>query len=199
MNFNLPSQSVFTRFVKSARLVPRAKVDSDHRLRGAAERSFPDLTRSFWDYQIHGRGVRTTCRDVVLAAIKADQLDEINASVNKGRPAVLTIDVAPMALSNALSLQLTASSPGCSLLIDIGARTDKPLFFVEGKACLQPQHTSVGGSTISAAIARGAQAGRHALWESEDREGALSGSRRQLMPSPMTPAKPRSPRSSAIR
>ena len=89
--------------------------------------------------------------DVVLVAIKAEQLDEINASVNKGGLRSLAIDVAPMALSNAFRYNYSELS-GCSLLIDIGARTTN-LVFVEGKRVFS-RSIPVGGSTISAAIAK---------------------------------------------
>ena len=51
-----------------------------------------------WDYQIMGEA-KDNQWDVVLVAIKADQLDEINASVNKGGLRTLTIDVADGALN----------------------------------------------------------------------------------------------------
>ncbi|HEY5741024.1 MAG TPA: pilus assembly protein PilM, partial [Terrimicrobiaceae bacterium] len=84
-------------------------------------------------------------------AIKADQLDEINASVNKGGLRGSVVDVAPMALSNAFRYNYSELS-GCSLLIDIGARTTN-LIFVEGKRVFS-RSIPVGGSTISASIAK---------------------------------------------
>ncbi len=110
---------------------------------------FP-IDEVIWDYQIMGES-KENIWDVALVAIKADQLDEINASVNKGGLKSFVIDVAPMALSNAFRYNYSDLS-GCSLLIDIGARTTN-LVFVEDKRVFS-RSIPVGGSTISAAISK---------------------------------------------
>jgi type IV pilus assembly protein PilM len=147
-NFSLPSQSVFTRFVKLPGSSP-SEVDSIIGFEAQQNVPFP-IDEVIWDYQIMGEA-KNNLWDVVLVAIKADQLDEINASVNKGGLRGFVIDVAPMALSNAFRYNYSELN-GCSLLIDIGARTTN-LIFVEGKRVFS-RSIPVGGSTISAAIAR---------------------------------------------
>ncbi len=147
-NVNLPSQSVFTRFVKLPGSSP-AEVDSIIGFEAQQNVPFP-IDEVVWDYQIMGEA-KDNQWDVVLVAIKADQLDEINASVNKGGLRSQAIDVAPMALSNAFRYNYSELT-GCSLLIDIGARTTN-LVFIEGKRVFS-RSIPVGGNTISAAIAK---------------------------------------------
>jgi type IV pilus assembly protein PilM len=148
VNFSLPSQSVFTRFVKLPGSSPE-EVDSIIGFEAQQNVPFP-IDEVVWDYQIMGEA-KDNQWDVVLVAIKADQLDEINASVNKGGLRSLAIDVAPMALSNAFRYNYSELA-GCSLLIDIGARTTN-LIFVEGKRVFS-RSIPVGGNTISAAIGK---------------------------------------------
>jgi type IV pilus assembly protein PilM len=148
VTFSLPSQSVFTRFVKLPGSSPE-EVDSIIGFEAQQNVPFP-IDEVVWDYQIMGEA-KDNQWDVVLVAIKADQLDEINASVNKGGLRSLTIDVAPMALSNAFRYNYSELT-GCSLLIDIGARTTN-LIFIENKRVFS-RSIPVGGSTISAAIAK---------------------------------------------
>jgi type IV pilus assembly protein PilM len=148
VTFSLPSQSVFTRFVKLPGSSPE-EVDSIIGFEAQQNVPFP-IDEVVWDYQIMGEA-KDNQWDVVLVAIKADQLDEINASVNKGGLRTLTIDVAPMALSNAFRYNYSELT-GCSLLIDIGARTTN-LIFIESKRVFS-RSIPVGGSTISAAIAK---------------------------------------------
>jgi type IV pilus assembly protein PilM len=146
--FSLPSQSVFTRFVKLPGASPE-EVDAIIGFEAQQNVPFP-IDEVVWDYQIMGEA-KDNQWDVVLVAIKADQLDEINASVNKGGLRTLTIDVAPMALSNAYRYNYSELT-GCSLLIDIGARTTN-LVFIENKRVFS-RSIPLGGSTISAAIAK---------------------------------------------
>ena len=148
VTFSLPAQSVFTRFVKLPGSSP-AEVDSIIGFEAQQNVPFP-IDEVVWDYQIMGEA-RDHQWDVVLVAIKADQLDESNASVKKGGLRSFSIDVAPMALSNAFRYNYSELA-GCSLLIDIGARTTN-LVFVEGKRVFS-RSIPVGGSTISAAIAK---------------------------------------------
>ena len=64
---------------------------------------------------------------VVLVAIKADLLDEINGAVEETGLRTSIVDVATMALYNAFRYNYSGLT-GCSLLVDIGARTTNLLF-----------------------------------------------------------------------
>ncbi|HRJ73108.1 MAG TPA: pilus assembly protein PilM [Terrimicrobiaceae bacterium] len=148
INFSLPSQSVFTRFVK----LPGGTPDEVASIIGfEAQQNVPfPIDEVVWDYQIMGES-KDNNWDVALVAIKADQLGETNTSVNKGGFRSSVIDVAPMALYNAFRYNY-GDLTGCSLLIDIGARTTN-LIFIEGQRVFS-RSIPVGGNTISAAIAK---------------------------------------------
>jgi len=148
IHFCLPSHSVFTRFVKLPGSSPEEVADV---IGFEAQQNVPfPIDEVVWDYQLMGQAKGNTW-DVALVAIKADQLDEANAAVNKAGFKSSTIDVAPMALYNSFRYNY-GDVTGCSILIDIGARTTN-LIFVEGQR-LFSRSIPVGGCTVSAAIAK---------------------------------------------
>ena len=147
-NVCLPSQSVFARFVKLPGKTP-GEVDSIIGFEAQQNVPFP-IDEVVWDYQIMG-GPKENVWDVALVAIKAEQLDEINASINGGGLRSFIFDVAPMALSNAFRYNY-GDLNGCTLLIDIGARTTN-LVFVEGKRVFS-RSIPVGGNSISSPFPR---------------------------------------------
>jgi len=148
VNFCLPSQSVFTRFVKLPGATP-AEVDDIIGFEAQQNVPFP-IDEVVWDYQIMGEPKENSW-DVALVAIKADQLGETNTAVNTAGFRSSVIDVSPMALYNAFRYNYCELT-GCSLLVDIGARTTN-LIFIEGQRVFS-RSIPVGGSTISAAIAK---------------------------------------------
>src|SRR5207245_6222546 len=103
-----------------------------------------------WDYQLVGGGGQEQIQ-VVLVAIKADLLDEINGAVEETGLRTSIVDVATMALYNAFRYNYSGLS-GCSLLVDIGARTTNLLFIEPPK--IFSRNIPVGGSSITAAIAK---------------------------------------------
>src|SRR5439155_951106 len=80
-----------------------------------------------------------------------DLLDEINTGVEDAGLRTFIVDVAPMALYNAFRYNYSDLS-GCSLLVDIGARTTNVLFIESGKVF--SRSLPIGGNSITAAIAR---------------------------------------------
>jgi len=148
VNFCLPAQSVFSRFVK---LPGSAPEDVGAIIAFEAQQNVPfPIDEVVWDYQIMG-GQRDGNWDVVLVAMKSDQLGEVADSVNAGGLKPNIIDVAPMAVYNAFRYNYPEAT-GCSLIVDIGARTTN-LIFVEGERVFS-RSIPVGGSTISAAVAK---------------------------------------------
>lgn len=125
VNYALPAQSVFARFVK---LPPLGQEKLDKIISFEAQQNVPfPLDEVVWDYQIVGGGMGEEIQ-VVLVAIKIDLLDQINAAVEGAGLQTSIVDIAPMALYNAFRY----SYPGiadCSLLLDIGARTTNILFY----------------------------------------------------------------------
>jgi len=148
VNVCLPSQSVFTRFVR----LPGATADDVTSIIGfEAQQNVPfPIEEVVWDHQIMGHQ-RGETWDVVLVAMKADQLTEIIDAIGRGGLKARTIDVAPMALFNAFRYSYPEAT-GCSLVVDIGARTTN-LLFIEGERAFS-RSIPVGGSTISAAVAK---------------------------------------------
>lgn len=148
VNFCLPAQSVFARFVKLPGGVPE---DVSAIIAFEAQQNVPfPIDEVVWDYQIMG-DQRDGSWDVALVAIKSDQLSEVADSVARGGLKPATIDLAPMAVFNAFRYNYPEAS-GCSLLIDIGARTTN-LIFAEGGRVFS-RSIPVGGNSISAAVAK---------------------------------------------
>jgi type IV pilus assembly protein PilM len=144
----LPSQSVFSRFVK----LPGATAQDVAGIIGfEAQQNVPfPIDEVVWDYQIMGEK-RNDSWDVVLVAIKADHLEETVGAVKRGGLGINGIDFAPTALYNAYRYNYPGDS-GCALLIDIGARTTNLVFCENSR--LFCRSIPIGGSAITAAIAK---------------------------------------------
>src|SRR5438874_13770614 len=148
VNYAIAGQSVFARFVK----LPSAEEEKiDRIIAFEAQQNVPfPIDEVVWDYQLVGAGAEEQIQ-VVLVAIKADLLDEINAAVEGSRLRSAIVDVAPMALYNAFRYSYSDLT-GCSLLVDIGARTTNLLFIESSKVF--SRSVPIGGSSITAAIVK---------------------------------------------
>jgi type IV pilus assembly protein PilM len=148
VNYALPAQSVFARFVKLPAL-EQEKLEKIIAFEAQQNVPFP-IDDVVWDYQLVGGGIEEQTQ-VILVAIKIDLLDDITAGVEEAGLHTATIDVAPMALYNAFRYSYPNAN-GCSLLVDIGARTTNVLFIEAGR--IFSRSLPIGGSAITAAIAR---------------------------------------------
>ncbi len=149
VNYAISGQSVFTRFVK---LPPVEESQVSQIITFEAQQNVPfPITEVVWDYQLVEGSAQDHKLEVVLVAIKSDLLDELNASVEESGFSTNIVDVAPMALYNAFRYNCSDRA-GCSLLIDIGARTTN-LIFVEPLKVFT-RGIQIGGTTITAAIAK---------------------------------------------
>jgi len=148
VNYALPAQSVFARFVKLPGL-EKEKLEKIIAFEAQQNVPFP-IDDVVWDYQLVGGGLEEQIQ-VVLVAIKIDLLEDINAGVEEAGLHTSTIDVAPMALYNAFRYSYPSVNE-CSLLVDIGARTTNVLFIEPRK--IFSRSLPIGGSAITAAIAR---------------------------------------------
>jgi type IV pilus assembly protein PilM len=148
VNYALPAQSVFARFVKLPPL-EQEKVDKIIAFEAQQNVPFP-ISEVVWDYQVVGGGLGEQIQ-VILVAIKVDLLDGINAAVEEVGLQTSIVDIAPMALYNAFRYSYPDIS-GCSMLVDIGARTTNVLFIEPGKVF--SRSLPIGGSTITTAITR---------------------------------------------
>src|SRR2546423_5740570 len=148
VNYALPAQSVFARFVK---LPPLGQQKLEKIISFEAQQNVPfPLDEVVWDYQLVGGGLGEQIQ-VVLVAIKVDLLDQINEAVEGTGLQTFIVDIAPMALYNAFRYSYPEVGD-CSLLLDIGARTTNILFIESGRIFLRS--IPLGGSAITAAIAR---------------------------------------------
>jgi type IV pilus assembly protein PilM len=148
VNYAVPAQCVFARFVKLPAL-DATKIDKIIAFEAQQNVPFP-IDEVVWDYQLVGGGLGEQIQ-VVIVAIKRDLLDEVNNAVEQTALKTHIIDVASMALYNAFR----HSYPGlrdCALLLDIGARTTNILFIEPGRFFLRS--IPLGGSAITTAIAR---------------------------------------------
>src|SRR5206468_12681828 len=98
VNYAVPSQSVFARFVKLPAL-DAAKIDKVIAFKMQQNVPFP-IDEVVWDYQLVGGGLGEQIQ-VVIVAIKRDLLDEINKAVEESALRTRIVDVASMALYNA--------------------------------------------------------------------------------------------------
>src|SRR6266481_9448427 len=148
VNYAVPAQSVFARFVKLPAL-DAEKIDQIISFEAQQNVPFP-IDQVVWDYQLVGGGMGEQIQ-VVIVAIKRDLVDEINNAVEETGLRTRIVGIASMALYNAFCYNYTDLN-GCSLLVDIGARTTNVLFIEPGRIFLRS--VPLGASTITAGIAR---------------------------------------------
>lgn len=148
VNYTVAEELVFSRFVKLPALGAE-KIERIVSFEAQQNVPFP-IEEVVWDYQLVGGGLGEQIQ-VVLVAIKADLLDSINRAVEETGLRTAIVDLAPMALYNAFCYNY-AGLRGCSLLVDIGARTTNLLFIEPGR--IFTRSVTIGGISITAAIAK---------------------------------------------
>src|SRR4051812_44303104 len=148
VNYATAAQSVFARFVKLP-AVDEEKIDRIIAFEAQQNVPFP-IDEVIWDYQLVGGGADEQLQ-VVLVAIKEDLLESANAAVESAGLRTAIVCVATMALYNAFRYNYSDLG-GCSLLVDIGARTTNLLFIEPGK--IFSRSVAIGGASVSSAIAK---------------------------------------------
>src|SRR6476659_9621514 len=148
VNYATAAQSVFARFVKLP-AVEEEKIERIIAFEAQKNVPFP-IDEVVWDYQLVGGGADEQIQ-VVLVAIKEDLLENVNAVVEGTGLRTSIVCVATMALYNAFRYNYSDLG-GCSLVVDIGARTTNLLFVEPGK--IFSRSVAIGGSSITAALAR---------------------------------------------
>jgi type IV pilus assembly protein PilM len=148
VNYAIAENLVFTRFVK----LPSIDTEKIERIIAfEAQQNVPfSIDEVVWDYQVVGAGTGEQV-EVVLVAIKGGLLEEINAVVEATGLRTLIVDVATMSLYNAFRYNYSDLT-GCSLLVDIGARTTNLLFIEPGK--IFSRSVPIGGSSVTSAVAK---------------------------------------------
>ncbi|HBA84959.1 MAG TPA: hypothetical protein DCZ95_12765 [Verrucomicrobia bacterium] len=142
---SVSGQSVFSRFVK---LPPVDKDKVYQIILYEAQQNVPfPIDEVVWDYQLIGGAGGEV--DVMLAAIKADIIEQLSDTVESAGMRPDLIDVAPMALYNAVRYNYT-DLPACTLLIDIGARSTDLIFIEAGRVF--SRSVPVAGNAITQQI-----------------------------------------------
>jgi len=86
----------------------------------------------------------------VLLAIKSDIIEELNEGVESAELRTETVDVAPMALYNAVRYN-EGDTEGCTMVVDIGARTTNLLFLEKNRVF--SRSIPIAGNAITQSVA----------------------------------------------
>jgi type IV pilus assembly protein PilM len=145
--FSVSGQSVFTRFVKLPP-VDESKVVQIIQYEAQQNVPFP-IDEVIWDYQLLGNSPQGEL-EVVLLAIKSDIIDELTEGVEAAGLQAEMVDVAPMALFNAVRYNY-GDLEGCTMIVDIGARTTNLLFIEQNRVF--SRSIPIAGNAITQSIA----------------------------------------------
>ncbi|MBI3987057.1 MAG: type IV pilus assembly protein PilM [Lentisphaerae bacterium] len=125
---SVSGQAAFLRLVKLPP-VKRDKIFQTVQFEAQQNVPFP-IDEVVWDYQLMGSSQHEM--DVMLVAIKADIVQNMTDCIEAAGLEVELVDVAPMALYNAVRYNYTDLT-GCTLVIDIGARSTNLVFMEENR------------------------------------------------------------------
>lgn len=145
--FSVSGQSVFTRFVKLPP-VDESKVVQIIQYEAQQNVPFP-IDEVIWDYQLVGSTEQGEL-EVVLLAIKSDIIEDLNDGVESAGLHTEMVDVAPMALYNAVRYN-EGDTEGCTMVVDMGARTTNLLFIEKNR--IFSRAIPIAGNAISQSIA----------------------------------------------
>jgi len=134
---------VFSKFVKLPQ-VDASKVAQIIQYEAQQNVPFP-LEEVAWDYQILGTSPAGEF-EVLLVAIKNDVVESLFRTAEAGGLKVQLVDVSLASLANAFRYNY-GDQEGCSMLLDIGAKTSNLLFFEEGK--VYARGINIGANSIS--------------------------------------------------
>lgn len=151
--YAVAGHSVFSRFVKLPPVQPD-RVAQIVEFEARQNVPFP-ITEVIWDYEFvapMGSGEV----EVVLVAMKADALNEINEQVADAGLQTGGVDLAPMAVYNAFRYSYPDVDE-TAVVIDMGARSTNLIFVEEGKFFVR--NILVGGASITTAVAKEFQVG----------------------------------------
>src|SRR2546429_2928237 len=128
INVCAPGFHVFSKFVKLPP-VDTSKVTQIIQYEAQQNVPFP-LEEVVWDYQILGAAANGEL-EVFLVAIKADIVEGLFRASEGAGLRLQLVDVSPAALCNAFRYNYN-DLEGCTMLLDIGAKTSNLLFFDSG-------------------------------------------------------------------
>jgi len=145
--YALSGQSVFVRFVK---LPPLESENMGELVKFEAQQNVPfPIDEVVWDWEkLETGGIET---EVVLVAIKADSLNDLNSVVAETGLGTRLVDCAPTALYNAFRYNYPDNADSI-LLLDVGAKTSN-LIYADGKKFFT-RSVAIGGANLTSAIAK---------------------------------------------
>src|SRR2546425_5060855 len=143
VNVCAPGFHVFSKFVKLPP-VDTSKVTQIIQYEAQQNVPFP-LEEVVWDYQILGT-TPTGELEVLLVAIKGDIVEGLFRTADAAGLRLQLVDVSPAALCNAFRYNYS-DLEGCSMLLDIGAKTSNLLFFERGK--VYSRSINIGANSIT--------------------------------------------------
>jgi len=128
-NICAPASQVFSKFVK---LPPVDSAKLSQIVQYEAQQNIPfPLAEAVWDFQIMGAAASGET-EVLLVAAKSDTVEALFRATDAAGLKTEIVDAAPAALCNAFRYNY-GDIDGCTLLLDIGAKTTNLLFFERGK------------------------------------------------------------------
>jgi type IV pilus assembly protein PilM len=142
-NVCAPGFQAFSKFVKLPP-VDSSKVTQIIQYEAQQNVPFP-LAEVVWDYQILGTTGAGEL-EVLLVAIKTDLVEGLFRIAEGAGLRIQVVDVAPAALANAFRYNY-GDLEGCSMLLDIGAKTSNVLFFEKGKVFART--INIGANSIT--------------------------------------------------
>src|SRR5215213_2500450 len=148
VNVCAPGFHVFSKFVKLPP-VDTSKVTQIIQYEAQQNVPFP-LEEVVWDYQILGAAA-TGELEVLLVAIKAEVVEGLFRTAEGAGTKLSLVDVSPAALANAFRYNY-GDLEGCSMLLDIGAKTSNLLFF--DKETIYARGINIGANSITVDFAK---------------------------------------------
>src|SRR5437660_2719659 len=138
-----PGFHVFSKFVKLPP-VDTSKVTQIIQYEAQQNVPFP-LEEVVWDYQILGAAASGEL-EVLLVAIKSDIVEGLFRVAETAGLRLQLVDVSPAALCNSFRYNY-GDLEGCTMLLDIGAKTSNLLFFEKGS--VYSRGINIGANSIT--------------------------------------------------
>ncbi len=142
-NVCAPGFHVFSKFVKLPP-VDTSKVTQIIRYEAQQNVPFP-LDEVVWDYQILGTSASNEL-EVLLVAVKSEIIEGLFRVGEGAGLRIKLVDVSSAALCNAFRYNY-GEVEGCSMLLDVGAKTSNLLFFEKGK--VYARSINIGANSIT--------------------------------------------------
>lgn len=143
VNVCAPGFQVFSKFIK---LPPADSTKVTQLIQYEAQQNVPfPMEEAVWDYQIMGTAASGEL-EVLLVAIKAEAVETLFRVGGANGLKLQLVDVSPAALCNSFRFNY-GDLEGCTMLLDIGAKTSNLLFFEKGK--VYSRGITIGANSIT--------------------------------------------------